>query len=89
MSSKPQAHWSAADTSELLDYLWSQRATLGDGSSFKAYVWTEAAKRVNAVQSNKGVEKNDKSCKNKWARVSVFLLVRCSCFAHTFIQLAS
>ncbi|KAF8160419.1 hypothetical protein BJ912DRAFT_936010 [Pholiota molesta] len=69
MSSKPQAHWSAADTSELLDYLWSQRATLGDGSSFKAHVWTEAAKRVNAVQSNKGVEKNDKSCKNKWARL--------------------
>ncbi|KAF9473468.1 hypothetical protein BDN70DRAFT_817166, partial [Pholiota conissans] len=69
MSTKIQAHWSAADTTELLDYLLSQRATLGDGSSFKATTWTGAAKQVNAVARCKGIDKTSKSCKNKWMRL--------------------
>ncbi|KAF8957189.1 hypothetical protein BDZ97DRAFT_1763145 [Flammula alnicola] len=69
MPPKSQAHWSDADTTALIDFLWSQRATLGDGASFKSTVWTDAATKVNALTRTKGTDKTSSSCKNKWARL--------------------
>ena len=48
------ASWSEDDITALLDFLLSKKATAGDGMSFKAVIWNEAATVVNNVPGLKG-----------------------------------
>ncbi|KAF8814352.1 hypothetical protein BYT27DRAFT_7082415 [Phlegmacium glaucopus] len=71
-----QASWADRDVTALLNFLLSKKATAGDGLSFKAVVWNEAATVANLVTGLRGAQKTASSCKNKFAKLKeVFLIV--------------
>jgi hypothetical protein len=66
--SATSASWSEDDITTLHDFLLSKKATAGDGMSFKAVIWNEAATVVNGVPGLKGARKSNASCKKKYAK---------------------
>lgn len=70
-----QTQWSDADIEALIGFLWEKRSTAGDGMSFNAIIWKEAALKVYSLPDRKGGRKTSGSCKIKWARVRGSLLV--------------
>ena len=70
MASKrgPRAVWTAQDETSLLDYLVELKSTCGDGSNFKAAVWTSAADHVNSTIQRGGL-KTKASCRAKYQTV--------------------
>lgn len=52
-----QASWFHEDVKYLLDSLWDSRFSAGDGMTFKAAAWNDAANKVNEVPNPKGAKK--------------------------------
>ncbi|KAF9554697.1 hypothetical protein CPC08DRAFT_696454 [Agrocybe pediades] len=69
MATRQVAHWSDSDVKALIDFLVSELPSAGDGITFKAAVWTEAAIAVNKVVKTKGANKTASSCKNKFNKL--------------------
>ena len=65
------AHWTVADETALLNFLFDHKAAGGDGVNFKSPTFTAAAVVVDASRT-KGEPKTAKVCQNKWNSVRTF-----------------
>lgn len=70
---KITAQWSIADEKALILFLIKQKAEGGDGGNFKKVTFQRAAE-VLAKEKYKGGPKDWQSCKNKWSKVSLYIL---------------
>ncbi|RDB28093.1 hypothetical protein Hypma_001544 [Hypsizygus marmoreus] len=67
-SKKTPASWTAADETALIDFLCDNRASAGDGMSFKLVIWNAATDHLVRF-TTKGGRKDASSCKNKWSKM--------------------
>lgn len=67
----PAGRWTLQDEDKLVDFLFENRASAGDGGNFKESAFQEISAILTPLVS-KGGPKTVRSCQNKWATVSTF-----------------
>lgn len=73
-SRKAATHWELDEEKDLIAFLSTRKSEAGDTMSFKAHIFTEAAKHLNTTYPNpKGAPKSQSSCKTKWTAVSFII----------------
>ncbi|KAG2364288.1 hypothetical protein BDR07DRAFT_1280085 [Suillus spraguei] len=66
-SHRVATHWDLDEEKDLIAFLSTCKSEAGDTMSFKAHIFTEAAKYLNTTYPTpKGTPKSQSSCKTKW-----------------------
>lgn len=68
MSTNNKSAWTASDTAKLVKWVSKNKASAGNGLSFKMAKWEQCVVSVNKIQTC-GAPKDGKVCSNKWNQV--------------------
>ena len=79
-SSSEKAHWTEAETTAFVNYLYEHRGQ-GEAGKFKTSVFTQAAEHIRPLLSQ-GPVKTEKTLKTKWQGVSAIGNSHFTIFTH-------